>query len=45
MVSDASIKAILEAQVAFSGSAEEMSIFNEEDVQILVDEVRHGRKD
>lgn len=35
--------AIRKAQVAFEGAAEEMGIKGEDDIQALVNEVRHGR--
>lgn len=44
VVSNASSKAIRKAQAAFAGAAEEMGISNEDDVQVLVDEVRYGRE-
>ena len=43
VVSNASAKAIRKAQAAFSGVAEEMGVYNEDDVQALVDEVRYGK--
>lgn len=42
VVRNASAKAIRKAQTAFAGAAEAMDIFNEEDVQALVDEIRYG---
>ncbi len=44
IVSNASSLAIHKAQAAFSHAAEEMHIYDEEDVQDLVDEVRYGKK-
>lgn len=44
VVSNASAKAILKAQTAFSGTAESMGISGEADIQALVDELRY-RKD
>lgn len=44
VVSNASSKAILKAQSAFSGAAEMMELTSEEDVQALVDEVRYGKE-
>lgn len=43
VISNASAQAIRKAQAAFSGVAEEIGIYNEEDVQALVDEVRYGK--
>ena len=43
VMSNASSRAILKAQAAFSGAAEEMSISNEDDVQELIDELRYGK--
>ena len=42
VLSNASAQAILKAQAAFSGAAEEMGI-SEDDVQGLVDDVRNGK--
>lgn len=42
--SNQALEAMLEAQAALAGVAEEMGLRTEEDVQALVDEVRHGRK-
>lgn len=44
VVTNASAEAIRKAQNAFSGAAEEMKVFNEEDIQALVDEVRYGKE-
>ena len=44
VVSNASTAAIRKAQTAFSGAAEAMNVSSEEDVQALVDEIRHERK-
>ena len=41
VISNASAQAIRKAQAAFSGVAEEIGVYNEEDVQALVDEVRY----
>ena len=41
VVSNASSQAIRKAQDAFSGAAEAMSVYNEDDIQALVDEVRY----
>ena len=43
VVSNASAQAIYKAQSAFYGVAEEMGVYNEEDIQSLVDEVRYGK--
>lgn len=43
VLSNASAKAILNAQNALSGIAETMGIQNEDDIQALVDEVRYGK--
>ena len=43
VISNASAQAIRKAQAAFSGVAEEIGIYNEEDVQALVDDVRYGK--
>lgn len=37
-----SVAALLEAQRAFAGGAEELGVDSEDDVQQLVDEVRYG---
>ena len=44
VLSNASAKAIRKAQAAFAGAAENMGISGEDDVQALVDEVRHGKE-
>ena len=44
VMSNASAKAIRKAQVAFTGAAEEMGVFSEDDIQALVDEVRYGKE-
>jgi len=44
VLKNASLSAIREAQTAYEGAAEEIGVKDEEDVQKLVDEVRHGRK-
>ncbi len=43
VLSNASAKAIRKAQAAFAGAAEDMGVFNEDDVQALIDEVRYGK--
>ena len=45
VINNASATAILNAQKAFAGVADEIGVYNEEDVQALVDEVRHGKAD
>lgn len=42
VINNASSQAIYKAQKAFSGVAEQMGVYNEDDVQTLVDEVRKG---
>ena len=44
VMSNASAKAIRKAQAAFTGAAEEMGVFSEDDIQALVDEVRYGKE-
>jgi len=44
VINNASVSAIQKAQKNFEGVAEKMNVRNEEDVQSLVDEVRHGKK-
>lgn len=44
VINNASAQAIYKAQEAFKGVAEQMGIYNEEDIQELVNEVRY-RKD
>ncbi len=44
VLKNASIMAIREAQDAYEGVADEIGVKDEEDVQKLVDEVRHERK-
>lgn len=44
VVSNASSKAIHKAQAAFTGAAEEMGVYSEDDIQALVDEVRYGKE-
>lgn len=43
VMSNASSQAIRKAQAAFASAAEDMGIAGEEDVQALVDELRHGK--
>lgn len=40
VINNASSQAIHKAQKAFAGVAEQMGVYNEEDVQALVDEIR-----
>ena len=42
VINNASAQAINKAQKAFEGTAEQMGVNNEDDVQELVDEVRYG---
>lgn len=44
VVSNASSQAIRKAQAAFSGVGEEMGVYNEDDIQALVDEIRYGKE-
>ena len=44
VVSNASAAAIRKAQTAFVGAAEAMEVSSEDDIQALVDEVRHGKE-
>lgn len=44
VLSNASAQAIKKAQEAFTGAAEEMGIYGEDDVQQLVNEVRYGKE-
>ena len=44
VVSNASAQAIRKAQAAFSSVAEEMNVYNDDDIQALVDEVRYGKE-
>ncbi|HBT86475.1 MAG TPA: AbrB/MazE/SpoVT family DNA-binding domain-containing protein [Porphyromonadaceae bacterium] len=43
VINNASAQAIYKAQKAFSGVAEELGVYNENDVQDLVNEVRYGK--
>ncbi|MDD7738494.1 MAG: AbrB/MazE/SpoVT family DNA-binding domain-containing protein [Fusicatenibacter sp.] len=43
VIRNASSQAIYKAQAAFSGVAEEMGIYNEDDVQTLVNEIRYEK--
>lgn len=42
VISNASVAAIVRAQEAFAGAARDFGVADENDVQGLVDEVRHG---
>jgi AbrB family looped-hinge helix DNA binding protein len=44
VLSNASAQAIRKAQAAFTGAAEAMGVFDENDIQALVDEVRYGKE-
>jgi AbrB family looped-hinge helix DNA binding protein len=44
VINNASATAIINAQKAFEGTAEEFGVSSEEDVQRLVDEVRYSGK-
>lgn len=44
VIGNASASAIMKAQQAFSGVAENMGVQNESDVQALVNEVRYGKR-
>ncbi len=43
VINNASAQAIYKAQKAFEGVSEQMGVYNEDDVQALVDEVRYGK--
>lgn len=44
VINNASAQAIYKAQKAFEGVAEQMGVYNENDIQALVDEVRYGKE-
>lgn len=44
VISNASTQAIHKAQAAFAGATEAMGITSEDDIQELVDEVRHKKE-
>lgn len=44
VINNASAQALYKAQKAFDGVAEQMEVYNEDDVQSLVDEVRYGKE-
>lgn len=43
VINNASAQAVYKAQTAFEGVAEAMGVYNDEDVQELVNEVRYGK--
>lgn len=43
VIGNASAQAIYKAQAAFKGVAEKIGVFDEEDVQALVDEIRYQK--
>jgi len=43
VINNASAQALFKAQRAFSGVAEDIGVYNEDDVQNLVNEVRHEK--
>lgn len=43
VINNASAQAILKTQRAFEGVAEEIGVYNDDDVQDLVNEVRYGK--
>jgi len=43
VINNASAQAIYKAQAAFDGVAESMGVYNDNDVQALVNEVRYGK--
>jgi AbrB family looped-hinge helix DNA binding protein len=42
VINNASATAIIQAQAAFAGAAQDFGVANDDDVQKLVDEVRYG---
>ncbi|MCD8379052.1 MAG: AbrB/MazE/SpoVT family DNA-binding domain-containing protein [Lachnospiraceae bacterium] len=44
VMSNASSQAIRKAQTAFEGAAEAIGVENEDDIQALVDELRHEKR-
>lgn len=44
VINNASAQAICKAQKAFEGVAEQIGVYNEDDVQALVNEVRYGKE-
>ena len=43
VINNASAQVIYKAQKAFEGVAEQMGVYNEDDIQALVDEVRYEK--
>lgn len=43
VINNASVQAIYKAQRAFSGVAEDIGVYDDDDVQDLVNEVRYGK--
>lgn len=43
VIHNASAQALFKAQKNFAGIAEQMGVYNEDDVQALIDEVRYGK--
>ena len=43
VLTNASAQAIKKAQSALAGAAEAMGVKNEDDVQALIDDIRHGK--
>ena len=43
VISNASAAAVRKAQAAFAGAAEALGVTSEDDIQVLVDEVRYGK--
>ena len=44
VINNASAQAMYNAQQSFAGVAEEMGVYDDEDVQALVDEIRYGKE-
>ena len=44
VINNASAQALYKAQKAFEGVAEQLGVYNDDDVQSLVDEVRYGKE-
>jgi AbrB family looped-hinge helix DNA binding protein len=44
VINNASATAIINAQKAFSGAAQDFGVNSEDDIQRLVDEIRYGKK-
>lgn len=45
VISNASVEALYKVQKAFAGVADELGVYDEDDVQKLVDEVRYGKEE